>query len=250
MGEYGTDSVPIFDPEMQDENICDSKAPSYPRKIRHDFIRKVYGILVVQLSITAAFSFLCMHVEKLSNWLNNGGEWLLGLAVILSFVMVITISCFRNVARTYPTNYLLLFIFTLCQSLIVGNITAKTDPYIVTQATLCTVIVVVGLTIFASQTKYDFTSCYGLLLSLLLSLIVFGFLTMCFRQNRLMVNLYCCLGTLLFSVYLIADTQLIIGRGKLRLTEDDYIIAAMMLYIDIINLFLELLKLFSTESNQ
>ena len=49
----------------------------------------------------------------------------------------------------------------------------------------------------------------------------------------------------MFSTYIIYDTQLIIGDGGERFSEDDYILATMCLYIDIINLFVQMLKLIS-----
>ena len=47
-----------------------------------------------------------------------------------------------------------------------------------------------------------------------------------------------------YGLFLIYDTQLIAGGHKYELSLDDYIIAALMLYTDIILIFLELLKLF------
>jgi FtsH-binding integral membrane protein len=47
----------------------------------------------------------------------------------------------------------------------------------------------------------------------------------------------------LFAGYVLYDTQLIIGNKSNKFTEEDYILAAMNLYLDIINIFLEILKL-------
>ena len=47
-----------------------------------------------------------------------------------------------------------------------------------------------------------------------------------------------------YGLFLIYDTQLIAGGKKYELSLDDYIIGALMLYTDIILIFLELLKLF------
>lgn len=49
---------------------------------------------------------------------------------------------------------------------------------------------------------------------------------------------------LLFSIYIIYDTQMIMGRHRIKFSIDDYVLAAMTIYLDIINLFLILLKLF------
>eukprot|EP00922_Rhytidocystis_sp_ex-Travisia-forbesii_P019093 GHVS01028329.1.p1 GENE.GHVS01028329.1~~GHVS01028329.1.p1 ORF type:complete len:250 (-),score=12.57 GHVS01028329.1:198-947(-) len=242
METYGSlDASSDYDVEAQ--NLRDAKLHTRLQEIRQDFIKKVYGILFMQLTITATFAFMCMSIPSLKKWISTDGMWLVILCSVAFLVISLVLSCCQSVARAFPTNYILLSVFTCCLSVVVGAITAATNPYIVTQAVLCTVVVSLGLTLFAFQSKYDFTSCYGALLCVLLGFIVFGLLTLFFRQNRWLDIIYCSIGTFLFSVYIIVDTQLIIGRGKLSLSEDDYIVAAMMLYLDIINLFLYILRL-------
>lgn len=48
---------------------------------------------------------------------------------------------------------------------------------------------------------------------------------------------------LLFSCYLIFDTMLILGKNSIKFSIDDYIIAALSLYIDILRIFLEVLRI-------
>ncbi|CDJ52301.1 hypothetical protein, conserved [Eimeria brunetti] len=65
---------------------------------------------------------------------------------------------------------------------------------------------------------------------------------------RALYALYSALALVLFSFYLVIDTQLIIRRGSVRLEEDDYIVAAVMIYLDVINIFISLLRLFGERS--
>ena len=56
------------------------------------------------------------------------------------------------------------------------------------------------------------------------------------------------LGVFLSSFYLIFDTQLILsgtyeGHRRFEIDQDSYIMAALILYLDIINLFLYILKM-------
>jgi len=54
-------------------------------------------------------------------------------------------------------------------------------------------------------------------------------------------------GVLLFTFYIVFDTQLLIGEyggHKVQFGIDDYVFAALNLYLDIINLFLHILSLF------
>lgn len=57
---------------------------------------------------------------------------------------------------------------------------------------------------------------------------------------------YCALGLVFYSVYLIIDTMQIVGgksAGGYALDMDEYIMGALMLYIDIIMIFIYILKL-------
>jgi hypothetical protein len=49
----------------------------------------------------------------------------------------------------------------------------------------------------------------------------------------------------IFGIYVIVDTQMIMGSHKYGITMDDYILGALILYIDIIQLFLYILRLLS-----
>lgn len=57
---------------------------------------------------------------------------------------------------------------------------------------------------------------------------------------------------LLFTFYIIYDTQLMLGEfkgHKVQFGVDDYVFAALNLYLDILNLFLYLLQLFGSRDN-
>ena len=79
-----------------------------------------------------------------------------------------------------------------------------------------TVGVVLGLTLFAFQTKWDFTGAAPYMMVALLCLLMFGLIGGIWLRRYWTFNIiYAILGTLLFSFYLVFDTQLIIG-GKHR----------------------------------
>ena len=49
---------------------------------------------------------------------------------------------------------------------------------------------------------------------------------------------YGCIGALIFSLYIVYDTQLMMGgKHKYALSPEEYIFAALNIYLDIINLF-------------
>ena len=53
---------------------------------------------------------------------------------------------------------------------------------------------------------------------------------------------------LMYAGYLIIDTQMIVGNKKHAVDMDDYIFGALVLYVDIIGMFIELLALFGGDN--
>jgi FtsH-binding integral membrane protein len=73
-------------------------------------------------------------------------------------------------------------------------------------------------------------------------LLCFG-IGLIFWKNSTAQLVYACLGAFLFSIYIIFDTQLIVGRHTFSYSLDDAYFAAINLYLDIINLFLFILQI-------
>ena len=144
--------------------------------------------------------------------------------------------------RQVPQNYIILLLFTLAESYFVGFICAFTNPKIVFMAAAMTFVMVISLTLYAINTNNDITLQGGALFifsAAVMLFIFFGF----FTNNglfRVIISLVC---VILFSLYLIYDTQLIMGNRQELIQVDDYILGAFMLYTDIISIFLQLLQI-------
>ena len=67
------------------------------------------------------------------------------------------------------------------------------------------------------------------------------------EYSKLIIN-GCCL--IVFSTYIIYDTQLILGNKREKFNNNDHVLAAMCLYIDIINLFIEMIKIVAASLNE
>lgn len=159
---------------------------------------------------------------------------------------MIVLACCESVARKFPLNMILLMTFTVMESFIVGAISSvyKIDTVLI--AVGITMVIVIGLTLFAFQTKYDFTGFGIYLFVFALILLVFGIVSI-FIRSKILNIVYASLGAGLFSMYLIFDTQLMLGgKHKFSISPEDYILAALNIYIDIINLFLMILRLVSS----
>ena len=79
---------------------------------------------------------------------------------------------------------------------------------------------------------------------------MFGF-NISFTHYQVSSIVYSSLGSSFFSFYIVYDTQLIVGgeHRKIMFHTDDYVLAAVSLYLDVINLFLMLLDLLNGGRN-
>ena len=76
------------------------------------------------------------------------------------------------------------------------------------------------------------------LIILLYVAIAYGIIAIIVR-NYYIRFLYCLLGAVIFSLFIVYDTQLI----RDEYSTDDYIFAALTLYFDVIRLFIQILRI-------
>lgn len=235
-------------PSENDSLVGRTLLKNEPSEVRNGFIRKVYGILSTQLLLTATVATPLVMNATLKQWVHTNGAPLVIAATVVNIALLCAMTvCCESSMRTFPTNYVLLFLFTASEGFIVGVICSTYTGSSVLLAVVATGFVVGGLTLFAATTKSDFTGMGAYLFAALLVLLIFGLFCMLF-SSPIMHKIYCCFGILLFSFYLIYDTQMIMGKGELRLGVDDYVFAALQLYLDIIQLFLYILELVGDRS--
>ena len=151
----------------------------------------------------------------------------------------------RPLARTVPTNYILLGIFTFSMAYFIAFFCGyANEPLIVLAAVTTTCAVVLALFIYAITTKTDMSVLLGSLWILTTTMLMY-LLFFWFIRSYWLQMIYYSLGLILFGIYLIIDVKLIIGdKQGYGLSVDDYIIGAMMIYSDIIMIFLYILSIF------
>jgi len=223
------------------------------REVRMGFIRKVYSILTVQLLVTVAIAGYIGQMPV--QWFADN-MWLLQLSLVGTIVVTCIIMCCPDVCRRYPSNYVVLFGFTACEAVLVGVVSAQYTAGVVCFCAGVTTVIFVGMTVYAWTTKSDFTGMGPYLLVALLALFTLGCafsLLSLFGINLAPLKMfYAAAGVLIFTCFIVYDTQLIIGAyqgHKLEFGIDDYVFAALSLYLDIINLFLDLLRLFGSSND-
>ena len=124
-------------------------------KCRMQFIRKVYAILTVQLLFTTALSSVSFFSTGYKNWIRSN-QWMLWISLFGAIGFMLLTFWKR---KSYPTNLVFLSGFTALEAYSISVITSFYDSKIVLEALIFTLGIFIALSLFACQTKYDFTSC-------------------------------------------------------------------------------------------
>uniref|UniRef100_A0A674I949 Protein lifeguard 2 n=1 Tax=Terrapene triunguis TaxID=2587831 RepID=A0A674I949_9SAUR len=124
--------------------------------------------------------------------------------------------------------------------------------YNTTSVLLClgiTALVCLSVTIFSFQTKFDFTSCQGVLFVMLMVLLFSGIILavlLPFQYVPWLHAIYAVLGAIVFTLFLAFDTQLLMGNRRYSLSPEEYIFGALNIYLDIVYIFSFFLQLFGS----
>ncbi len=106
-----------------------------------------------------------------------------------------------------------------------------------------TAAVTTSLCVYALTTKNDLTGMGSYLYTGLISLIVAGLVGMVLHVPLLTLAISTG-GAALFSLYIVYDVQMLVGgHHQCKVSPDEYVFAAINIYLDIINLFLYILRI-------
>lgn len=205
------------------------------------FVRKVYTILTAQLFATAALSSISFFNASYKAWIQSNA-WMMWGSLFGAIGFMVCCFIWR---KSYPTNLLFLTGFTAFEAYSVSVITSFYDSKIVLEALVFTLGIFIALTLFACQTKYDFVAWQPYVFGALWVLILFGFMSAFFPHTSAMELGYGVAAALIFSVYILIDTQMIMRHMHV----EEEIAAAISLYLDVINLFLAILRILNSQQN-
>jgi len=232
-------SVPSSAEPIDTENAqlpADIYVQNQMKSVRLGFIRKVYSILTLQLIVTAAMIAIFISIDAVTVWVRDPSHrWLYWVSIFLPIILLIPLYF---TSRKHPWNMIFLFIWTLVTSYSVAFICTWYDTKIVLQSAIITSCVFIALTLFCFQSKIDFHFLGAALFASLFILLVWGLIQIFFPMGPVARFVYSLFGAIIFCMFILYDTSNIIKR----LSPDDYIIAAIDLYLDVINLFLFILS--------
>ncbi|KAL8221474.1 UNVERIFIED_CONTAM: Transmembrane BAX inhibitor motif-containing protein 4 [Gekko kuhli] len=219
---------------IEDDFNYGSNVASASVHIRMAFLRKVYSILSVQVFLTTVTAAVFLYSTTIRTFVHESPAVLL-LSLLGSLAVIVALTIYRH---QHPVNLYLLFGFTLLEALTVAITVTFYEVSVVLQAFILTTAVFLALTVYTLQSKRDFSKAGAGLFACLWIFLLSGFLRI-FFYSEVAELVFAAAGALLFCGFIIYDTHLLMHK----LSPEEYILAAINLYLDIINLFLHLLRL-------
>jgi FtsH-binding integral membrane protein len=199
---------------------------------RMAFLRKVYGLLSLSLFLAAVASWMTIRDENFLSVVYQNYM----VFIIVEFAMLFFVFWAR---KRETLGLVALFSFTMLTGVTTAPVVYIYSGQTVTNAAFLTGIIFAGLSFYTITSKRDFSFMGGMLSTGLIILIVGGLLNVFFFKSPAISFLYSAAGAFLFSGFIIYDTFNILNRYP----TDEYISATLSLYLDILNLFLLLLRL-------
>ena len=210
-------------------------------EIRAMFVRKVYTVLFCQIlgSCIVAGGMNAFHAIE---WIQSN-VWFMILTIVGSFVSMGFLFWKRH---EHPTNLFLLGLFTAVESIMLGIVMSALNESVILKAFILTTFIFLGLTLFTLQSSYDFSSLTTWLYWGLLLLVGTGFVQMFFPYNHAFEMGYSLAGCAVFSGYVMYDTWLL----QRRLSPDDWVLANVSLYLDVVNVFISVSRLLNGSTQE
>lgn len=197
------------------------------------FIKQTYQLFAASLLAASVGAYVGIGIVALFTM-----PVFIGL-VIAEFALLFGLMAAKKKAGL---NLVLLFAFTFVSGLTLTPLLARFlsmpgGANIVAQAFTLTTVAFGGLSLFAMNTKKDFTTMGKMLFIALIVIVVASLINLFFHSPILQLAI-ASIGAVLFSAYILYDTQNIIQGNY-----ETPIEGAVALYLDFVNLFTSLLQI-------
>lgn len=207
---------------------------------RSGFLAKVYLALAVQLAITAAIVTFLRHRPALQERIHK--YWL--LFFLLNLALIILLSW---VPMPLPVKLLLFIVFAASLAFTLHATSQRVSPESIRAALASTTGIFLTMTAVAfllAAAGIDLGFLSFALLAALIGLIVTYLVLFFLPVSRATVKAILLIGMVLFSVFIAFDTNVMLQPQSPR---NDFLDAAIGLYLDLINLFSNVLSFLGME---
>jgi FtsH-binding integral membrane protein len=203
---------------------------------RATLIRRTYSLVFASILVTVGAVAFAMTQPAMMQAVSQHP--------IITFICAfIPLMLAQRARASFPQNIGFVFLFTFAMGLYVAPFIAFAEqhsPGISSQAGLLTFTAFGTLTMYSFLSRRDFSAWRGFLVVGLVVLIVASLL-MRISGSEAGYTWIAAVGVLLFSGLLVFDTW----RMRNLYGPDDYVIAAVSIYLDLLNMFLFILSLLS-----
>ncbi|USI68649.1 Bax inhibitor-1/YccA family protein [Lactococcus petauri] len=216
----------------------------------NQFFARIYGIVGIGVAVSALTSFLTINFfwEATQNFVNRAGFGM----IILLFLPLVLVFPMQNAAMKNKPTALPMFVgFSVLMGFIMSFTIAAYTASDVTLAFVSTAGMFFGLSVYGRTTKRDLTGMGRAMMGMLIGLIIAGVINI-FLRSPMVVFVSSIISVLVFSGLIAWDNQKIehVYRKNNGNVNNGWAISmALSLYLDFINLFLSLLRIFGFMGN-
>lgn len=243
---------PVYDNTLDNNpNNYSSFDQFEDKRLRKKFVRKTLFTFSLSLFTTLGFCIGFKNLPNANNFIKSElGEALYILSVSTTFLTMFVCLCCEDLLRKSPSKYIIYSLFVLAVSYSLGI----TSLYIRGDILYISIIITTGTTtsliLYSFIATTDFTEYYTYVVAIFMCLIFIGIVNI-FFNNTIIQVIISGGGALVFACFIIFDMQMILGQKhiKYKYSIDDFILAAMSLYLDVINMFLYIIQFLTLTSS-
>ena len=199
-------------------------------------VRRTYGLVFLGILLTMAGAAFAMAQETVL--LQSAQHPFIGFLIFFGVLFAA-----QRFSRTFPHNIALTLLATFIAGIWIAPILFvmnRAQPGIVGQAAMLTFVTFAGLSLYAVFSRRDFSAWGGFFMVGVIVLIVTSLLNWYFKNET--ASLWLAGATVfIFGGLLVFDTWRIVRSNQYG--PDDYVPAAVSIYVDLLNIFLAILRL-------
>lgn len=229
-----------YDPYVQNRYVTEQQVTDMVTGT----MKKVYVRMFIALLITAAVSYFCAASEAFKTWALAHSWFMIGV-IIAEFALVIGLSgALNRISSTMAV--VMLYVFAGLNGLMLFSIFLAYQPYVIAKTFLITAGTFGAMSVYGYTTSNDLSKIGSYLIMALFGLIIASLVNMFFRSGTFdwIISIA---GVAIFIGLTAWDTQAVKRMAAVTPADQSSRLAtigALNLYLDFINLFLYLLRIF------
>lgn len=208
------------------------------------FIRRVMSLMCIQFIFTMVMCILPIASSTIREGILK--VWYVGVAfLLLTIILSCVVFCGRKVMKKHPACDILMVAFVVSFTYVLMWICAATAPIVILIAVVQVLLVFISITIYSFMVEMT-RPCASISIGM-----AAAFLGFCIFAPWNLEYIGAMIGTLFivifFSLLIVYDLLLIAGGKYIEdgMTYDDYMIASLMLYVDLVAFFMLVIYCFS-----